>query len=127
MRPAVVFATIGDINDFETPDKLAAYFGIVPRVSQSNETDTRGRITKRGNKLVRTTLVQCTLSAIRYSGYLNSFYQKIKARRGVGKAIIATARKLLKIIFNTLKNDWIFEDFTIFKLAENNIPTRQSS
>lgn len=116
---AVMLSAIGDVNDFETADKLAAYFGIVPRVSQSNETDNRGRITKRGNKLMRTILVQCTLVSIRYSGYLNSFYQKIKARRGAGKAIIATARKLLKIIFDTLKNGWVFEDFTQFKLAEN--------
>ena len=124
---AVLLSAIGDVDDFETADKLAAYFGIVPRVSQSNETDNRGRITKRGNKLVRTTLVQCTLSSIRYSGYLNSFYQKIKARRGAGKAIIATARKLLKIIFDTLKNGWIFEDFTRFKIAENNFTAGQTS
>lgn len=78
-------------------DKLAAYFAIVPRVSQSNETDHRGRITKRGNKLARTTLVQSKLIAIRYSGYLSAFYRRIKERRGAGKAIIATARKLLKI------------------------------
>ncbi len=100
---AVLLSGIGNINDFETADKLAAYIGIVPRVSQSNETDNRGRITKRGNKLMRTTLVQCTLITIRYSGYLNSFYRRIKERRGAGKAIIATARKLLKIIYDTLK------------------------
>lgn len=127
-RSAAIFlSAIGDVNDFESEDKLAAYFGIVPRVSQSNETDHRGRITKRGNKLVRTTLVQCSLIAIRYSGYLNSYYRRIKDRRGAGKAIIATARKLLKIIFDTLKNGWVFEDFTKFKLAQNHIAAGQSS
>ncbi|MYG53718.1 MAG: IS110 family transposase, partial [Rhodospirillaceae bacterium] len=77
-RSAAVFlAGIGNVNDFESADKLAAYLGIVPRVNRSNETDTPGRITKRGNRLVRTTLVQCTLVAIRYSGYLNTFYRRI--------------------------------------------------
>jgi len=114
-RAAAVFLSgIGDVDDFETADKLAAYCGIVPRVSQSNETDNRGRITKRGNKLIRTTLVQCTLIAIRYSGYLNAFYRRVKERRGSGKTIIATARKFLGIIFNTLKNKWVFEDFTTY-------------
>ena len=108
---------IGNVDDFEDADKLAAYLGIVPRVSQSNETDNRGRITKRGNKLMRTTLVQCTLIAIRYSSYLNAFYRRIRDRRGAGKAIIATARKLLRIIYDTLKNGWIFEDFSAFKIA----------
>ena len=87
-RSAAVFLSgIGDVSDFESEDKLAAYIGIVPKVSQSNEMDNRGRITKRGNKLIRTTLVQCTLIAIRYSGYLNSFYWRIRERRGAGKAL----------------------------------------
>ena len=64
---AVLLSVIGDINNFEDEKKLAAYFGIVPRVSNSNETNHQGRITKRGSKLGRTTLVQCTLIAIRYS------------------------------------------------------------
>ncbi len=103
-RSAAVFRSgIGDVTDFESEDKLAAYSGIVPRVSQSNETDNRGRITKRGNKLIRTTLVQCTLIAIRYSGYLNSFYRRIRERRGAGQAIIAAARQLLKIIYDPEK------------------------
>ena len=124
---AILLSGIGNIDDFESADKLAAYVGIVPKVSQSNDTDNRGRITKRGNKLMRTTLVQCTLVATRYSGYLNAFYQRIKERRGAGKAIIATARKLLSIIYDTLKNGWVFEDFTEFKIKENQCPAGQSS
>ena len=114
----VLLSVIGDINDFADESKLAAYFGIVPRVSNSNETEHRGRITKRGSKLGRTTLVQCTLVAIRYSAYLRRFYDKIKAKRGSGKAIIATAKKMLGVIYNTLINDWIFEDFANFVLAK---------
>jgi hypothetical protein len=38
--------------------------------------------------------------------------------RGTGKAIIALARKLLRIIYRTLKNNWVFEDFPNFVLAE---------
>lgn len=115
---AILLSAIGDINDFANESKLFAYFGIVPRVSNSNETQHSGRITKRGTKLGRTTLVQCTLIAIRYSEYLRRFYDRIKARKGSGKAIIATARKLLGIIYNTLKNDWMFEDFGNFVLAK---------
>jgi len=124
---AILLAGIGNVNDFESADKLAAYVGIVPRVSQPNETDTRGRITKRGDKLMRTTLVQCTLIAIRYSGHLNAFYRHLKERRGFGKAIIATARKLLTIIYNTLKNSWIFEDFPAFKIKQNQCSAGQPS
>jgi len=115
---AILLSVIGDVNDFEDEKKLAAYFGIVPRVSNSNETNRQGRITKQGSKLGRTTLVQCTLIAIRYSDYLRAFYEKLKAKKGSGKAIIATAKKLLGIIYLTLKNKWVFEDFPNFVLKE---------
>lgn len=124
---AVLLSTIGNVHDFESADKLAAYFGMVPRVSQSNETDHRGRITKRGSKLARTTLVQCSLTAMRYSPYLRSFYDRIRQRRGTGKAIIATARKLLTIIYDTLKNGWVFSDFTQFQRIGTPIHAGQSS
>ncbi len=116
LSAAVLLSTIGDINDFEKTGNLAAYLGIVPRVSQSNDQHLVGRITKRGSKIARKTLVQCTLIAKRYSPYLDKFYHRIKEKRGGGKAIIATARKFLNTIFYTLKNDWVFEDFTQFKI-----------
>lgn len=116
---AVLLSVIGEIEDFESDDKLFSYFGIVPRVSNSNETVQHGRITKRGSKLGRTTLVQCTLVAKKYSSYLNRFYERIKAKKGGGKAIIATARKFLGVIYRTLKNNWVFADFPNFVLAED--------
>ena len=115
---SILLSVIGDINDFAEEGKLAAYFGIVPRVSKSNETERTGRITKRGSKLGRTALVQCALIAQRYSPYLKRYYEQVKARRGTGKAIIALARKLLGIVYRTLKNKWVFEDFPNFVLAE---------
>jgi transposase len=114
----ILLSVIGDIEDFAHPGKLAAYFGIVPRVRNSNEVERSGRITKRGTKLGRTTLVQCALIAMRYSPYLARFYQRVAVRRGTGKAIIALARKFLGIIYDTLKNDWVFADFPGFELAE---------
>lgn len=116
---AILLSLIGDVADFASEEKLASYFGIVPRVANSNETVQHGRITKRGSKLGRTTLVQCTLVVIRYSEYLRQFYEKLKAKKGAGKAIIATARKLLGIIYRTLKNNWVFADFPNFVLAED--------
>jgi transposase len=39
--------------------------------------------------------------------------------RGTGKAIITSARKFLGIVYRTLGNKWLFEDFPTFVLAEN--------
>ena len=62
--------------------------------------------------------MQSALIAANYSPYLKRFYERVKARRGAGKAIIALARKFLGIIYRTLKNKWVFEDFPNFVLAE---------
>lgn len=111
---AILLSVIDNVNRFENEKKLASYFGIVPRVHQSNDKEWQGRITKHGNKLGRTTLVQCTWVAIKYSEYLRTFYEKLKAKKGSGKAIIATAKKLLGIIYKTLRNKWVFTDFPNF-------------
>jgi len=115
---AILLSVIGDVNDFPDESRLASYFGIVPRVSNSNEKEHSGHIHKRGSKLGRTALVQSALVAAQYSPYLKSFYERVKARRGAGKAIIALARKFLGVIYRTLKNKWVFADFPNFVLAE---------
>jgi hypothetical protein len=42
--------------------------------------------------------------------------RSVKAGKGSGKAIIATARKLLCVIYDTLKHDWVFKDFSHFEI-----------
>jgi len=121
---ATLLTVIGDVNDFESAGKLAAYLGMVPRVSNSNETERSGRITKRGSKLARTALVQCVLIAKKYSPYLNAFHARVKQKKGGGKANIAVARKLLEIIYRALKNDWVFEDFGQFRLEGGICPVK---
>lgn len=115
---AILLSVIGDVRDFPDESRLASYFGIVPRVSNSNQTERCGRIHKRGSKLGRTALVQSALIAANYSPYLRNFYERVRARRGTGKAIIALARKFLGIIYRTLKYKWVFRDFPNFVLAE---------
>jgi transposase len=122
---AALLTVIGDVDDFANAEKLGAYLGLVPRVSNSNETERSGRITKRGSKLARTALVQCGLVAKKYSPYLHAFHARIRQRKGGGKANIALARKLLEIIYRALKNDWVFEDFGAFRLVGDVNPLKR--
>src|ERR1051325_283153 len=55
----VLLTVIGKISDFADENKLASYLGLVPKIANSNESERSGRITKQGNKLARTALVQC--------------------------------------------------------------------
>jgi transposase len=117
LSATILLTAVGNIRDFAHAGKLAAYLGLVPKVQNSNQTEHSGEITKRGNKLARTALVQCGLIAQRYSPYLKRFYERIKSRRGGGKAKIALARKLVQVVYDTLKNNWVFSDFPSFTLA----------
>lgn len=107
---AVLMSVIGDVSDFPDKKKVAAYFGLVPSVKMSNDTIHYGRITKRGSKIGRTILVQCALIAMKNNPYLKDFYDRLKKRRGGGKAKVATARKLLDFIYLTLSQNIIWED-----------------
>jgi transposase len=92
---ATFLAAVGDIRRFMSSRKLVAYLGLDPRVRQSGEQPARpGRISKRGSSATRWVLVEAAWSAVNQPGPLRAFYLRIKGRRGHGKAIVATARKL---------------------------------
>jgi transposase len=109
-----LLAEIGDISLFETSKQLVSYAGLATSTKQSSETVRHGGITKRGRKRLRTVCIQAVLAMVnRTETPLMSFYQKKKREKGAGKAICATARKLLTIIFVMLKKEldyWYLED-----------------
>ncbi len=92
---ASFIAAVGDPNRFMTSRKLVAYLGLDPKVRQSGEAPARsGRISKRGSPSARWALVEAAWTAVLQPGPLHAFYERTSARRGHGKAIVATARKL---------------------------------
>jgi transposase len=92
---ASFMAAIGEPSRFLTSRRLVAYLGLDPKVRQSGEAPARsGRITKRGSASARWALVEAAWSVVKQPGPLRAFYERLRARRGHGKAIVATARKL---------------------------------
>jgi transposase len=109
-----LLAEVGDIQLFETSKQLVSYAGLATSTKQSSETTRHGGITKRGRKRLRTVCIQAVLAMVnRTDTPLMEFYRKKKREKGAGKAICATARKLLTIIFVLLKKGldyWYLED-----------------
>ncbi len=60
---------------------------------------------------MRNAVEQVTLIEIKYNEYLRRFYLWSKKAKGSGKAIIATAKKMVDIIYRTLKYNLVFMDF----------------
>jgi len=105
----LILAEIADFSRFSSAEKLAAYAGIVPSTYQSSQVCHHGKITRQGSNWLRWILTQCTHASIksRKSHKLKRFFLRIAKRRGKQKAIIATARKMLTIIWHLLnKNEY---------------------
>ena len=94
----LISTEIVDIHRFSTPWKLVSYAGLAPSMRESSGKIKTGQITKQGSSLLRWILVQCALSAIRHDHHMRTFYERIKQRKGHGKAIVATAKEMLVII-----------------------------
>jgi transposase len=77
----------------------------VPRQYQSGALDRRGRLTKRGPKVLRAALVECAWCSLRYNAWALATWKRLVGR-GVGqkKAIVALARKLLVRCWGVLKH-----------------------
>ena len=59
---ATLVAEIGDINRFSNPRQLMAWLGLVPSEHSSGNRVRRGRITRTGNALARTMMVEASWS-----------------------------------------------------------------
>lgn len=112
-----VLSEIGEIGRFASSKQLVAYAGLATTVRQSGQTDQRGHITKQGRQRLRGFMVEAVLSLIRNPARgrcpLADFYERKKREKGSGKAICATARKLLTIVFVVLSKDmdyWFLEE-----------------
>ena len=94
-----------DLERFEgNYKKFAAYVGIIPSVHNSNESTHYGRITKHGPQELRTAFVQAAMGMIRLTRVTSEWrlikeYQRRKDDKGSGRAIIALARKITRIVF----------------------------
>lgn len=118
-----VIAAIGDISRFPTPDRLASYFGLTPRVRQSGDRGAiHGRISKQGNAIARTMLIEAAWSAASVPGPLRAFFLRIKDRKGLNVAAVATARKIANLIWPLLTKEapyrWARPAFVAMKMRK---------
>ena len=102
----VISSAIDGAGRFADSHSLVAYFGLAPTVRNSADKVHHGRITKKGNKLVRHILVEAAHNHARFAPHskLTQFYRRIQAKRGTPKAAVATASKMARIMYQMLKN-----------------------
>ena len=86
--------TMGDVSRFRRGKQVASYLGLIPREESSGGRQKLGAISKQGNRMLRSLLVEAAQNAVRvdpgfHKQYLHRCHQKPK-----GVAKVAAARKL---------------------------------
>jgi transposase len=106
-----IAAEIGEIERFASPEKLAGYTGLCPRVNQSGDADRRGPLSKHGPAYLRWALLEATMHALKHPAYRER-YQRNKRRlgkqRGAKVAQIDIARRLAHAIWHMLTRNQPF-------------------
>ena len=106
----IIVAYIDDPKRFNNGSQVSSYAGMVPVQYQSGQSDRRGRITKRGSRLLRKALVECGWLMIRYNAWAAETVERIskgqKTRRK--QAVVAMSRRMLVRCWAMLRDetDW---------------------
>jgi transposase len=105
-------AAIDDPGRFRSSKRVGAHFGLTPKKYQSGETNVSGRISKIGDKGVRTALYEAAnvilTRPIKGAG-LKSWAARLAKRAGMKKAKVALARKLAVIMHRMLADGRPFD------------------
>ena len=86
---------LGDMSQFPNERALFSFTGLTPGEYSTGEKIHRGHISRQGSSRIRGVLVEAAWRAIREDAGLRLDYERIKARRGAKRAIVAIARKLV--------------------------------
>ena len=101
----VISSMVGDVGRFNSPQNPISCAGLATSVRSSADVARHGRITKRGDTLMRGILTECALTHIQHApnSYVTKAYIRIGRKRGNGKAVVAAAARMLHVAYLILK------------------------
>lgn len=103
---AAILAEVGDISRFPTVRHFIGYCGLYPIVRESGQSKHRYRMTRKGNRMLKMTLLVASTAAHRYNPVVAAFHDrqlgKGKSKKAAGGA---SARKLAELVYTILSKD----------------------
>lgn len=100
---AIIIAEIGvDMTRFATAGHLASWAKFAPGINASAGKEKGNGTTGHGNRYLARVLGETAITARRSDTFLGARYRRIARRRGKKKAIVATGRSQLVIIWHLL-------------------------
>ena len=106
-----IVAVIGcDMSRFPTDAHISSWAGLCPGDNQSANKRRSGK-TRKGNALLRTTLITCAHAAVKNKdSYFHAQFNRISVHRGKKRAYVAVAHSMLIAIYHILKDGVVFQD-----------------
>jgi transposase len=95
---------IGPVERFDRSKQVVSYLGLNPQEHSSGGRQRLGSISKQGNPMMRSLLVEAGHTAARLDPQLQRVYQRLKFRRGAAVAKVAIARKLAVRLYWMLRS-----------------------
>jgi transposase len=95
---------IGPVERFDRSKQVVSYLGLNPQEHSSGGRQRLGSISKQGNPMMRSLLVEAGHTAARLDPQLQRVYQRLKFRRGASVAKVAIARKLAVRLYWMLRS-----------------------
>ena len=106
-----IISVIGtDMSRFPTDAHISSWAGLCPGNNESAGKRKSGK-TRKGNALLRTTLITCAHSAVKNKkSYFYAQFMRISAHRGKKRAYVAIAHSMLIAIYHIIKDSVPFKD-----------------
>ena len=108
---ASILAEIGDIRRFPTKEVFIGYCGLYPIAWESGDTKLRFCMTRKGNRMLKLSLLLASGPARQCNPALRHFYTRLRQRGKSAKAAGgAVARKLAEIVWVMLTRNRLWSD-----------------
>jgi len=103
-------AEMGSVENFSSHKKLIAFAGMDPSVCQSGKFIGKSKLSKRGNRHLRRAIYLMTAAVVSQNAFFKAYFLRRK-REGLvpQKALLATAHKLIRVIFAMLSQRTYFQ------------------
>ena len=102
--------TIGEVSRFQRGKQVASYLGLIPREESSGGRQKLGSITKQGNRMLRSLLVEAAQVAVQHDPRLRQQYLHRCHQKPKGVAKVATARKLAVRLYWMLRTQVVYPE-----------------
>jgi len=123
---ASILAEIGDIRRFPNKEVFIGYCGLYPIAWESGNTKLRFCMTRKGNRMLKLSLLLASGPARQCNPFLRHFYTRLRERGKSAKAAGgAVARKLAEIVWVTLtRNEPWSEEIALRGIAKSELMTQ---